>query len=233
MSEPFPSTRWSLVLAARIPDQRGAALEALCRAYWPPVYSFVRRRGHAPDDAADLTQSFFVRILEKDALAGAARDRGRFRSFLLACVKNFLANEWDRAHAEKRGGTMLSFAFPETEEWLGKEPIDIMTPERIFDRCWATTILDRALSTLAAEYERAGRPAMFLRLKPFLLDDSDESLKSAAASLGLTQGALKMTVFRLRRRYRSLIEAEIAGTVHDPAEIQDELHHLRNALQKP
>jgi RNA polymerase sigma factor (sigma-70 family) len=229
----FPTTSWSLVLAAQDGATRRPALESLCGAYWSPVYGFVRRLGNDPDAAQDFTQAFFTRVLEKDAIAAARRDRGRFRSFLLGCLKNFLTNEWDRAHAQKRSGIqpVLPFEFGDAERWLRLEPADHATPERIFERRWAATVLQRGLLTLRGEYERAGQGAMFERLKPLLMAEHNESQRAIAARLGVTEGALKMAMLRLRRRYRKLLEAEIAETVRDPSEIDDEIRHLLAVLQ--
>jgi len=232
-SERFPTTSWSLVLAAKDSATRGAALDFLFTSYWSPVYGFVRRQGNDPETAKDFTQAFFARLLEKDAITAANSDRGRFRSFLLGCLKNFLANEWDRAHAQKRGGdaSMLPFEFDDAERWLRFEPAERDTPERIFERRWAVTVLQRGLLTLRQEYERAGQAALFERLKPLLMAEHHESQRALAARMGMTEGALKMAVLRLRRRYRKLIEAEIAQTVRDPADIDDEIRYLMAVLQ--
>ena len=223
------------MLAARNSATRRPALETLCGAYWSPVYGFVRRQGNDPEAAKDLTQAFFARLLEKDTVASASAGRGRFRSFLLGCVKNFLTNEWDYAHAQKRGGDgpVLSFEFDDTERWLRQEPADRATPEQIFERRWAVTVLQRGLLALRTEYEGAGQGAMFERLKPLLMAEHNESQRTIAARLGMSEGALKMAMLRLRRRYRSLLEAEIAETVRDPAKIDDEIRHLFAALQQP
>jgi RNA polymerase sigma-70 factor (ECF subfamily) len=231
----FPTTSWSVVLAAQDQATRRPALEKLCGAYWSPVYGFVRRLGNDPEAAQDFTQSFFTRLLEKDAIAAARRDRGRFRSFLLGCLKNFLTNEWDRAHAQMRGGDqpILPFEFDDAERWLKLEPADHATPERIFERRWAATVLQRGLLVLRGEYESAGQGALFERLKPLLMAEHDESQRAIATRLGMTEGALKMAMLRLRRRYRALLKAEIAETVHDPSEIDDEIRHLFAVLQQP
>jgi len=224
-----------MVLAAQDHATSRPALEKLCSAYWSPVYGFVRRLGNDPESAQDFTQSFFTRLLEKEAISAARPDRGRFRSFLLGCLKNFLTNEWDRAHAQKRCGDqpVLPFEFDDAERWLRLEPADHATPERIFERRWAATVLQRGLLALRGEYDRAGQGALFERLKPLLMAEHNESQRTIADRLGMTEGALKMAMLRLRRRYRKLLEAEIAETVHDPREIDDEIRRLFEVLQQP
>jgi RNA polymerase sigma-70 factor (ECF subfamily) len=220
------------VLAARDHATRRPALEKLCAAYWSPVYGFVRRQGNDPEAAKDFTQSFFARLLEKDSIAAAQRDRGRFRSFLLGCLKNFLTNEWDRAHAQKRGGEWkLEYDIDDTERWLRLEPADHATPERIFERRWAATVLQRGMLVLRGEYESTGQGAMFERLRPLLMPEAGESQRTIAEKLGMSEGALKMAMLRLRRRYRDILKAEIAETVGHPAEINDEVRYLLAALQ--
>jgi RNA polymerase sigma-70 factor (ECF subfamily) len=227
----FVTTRWSMVVAAGGPSTSGArdALEKLCRTYWYPLYAFVRRQGHGPADAQDLTQAFFARIIEKHGLGGVDRAKGRFRSFLLASMKHFLANEWDRARAQKRGGglqfTSLDAKSAETRYSL--EPADPMTPEKIFDRRWALTLLDEVLSALRREYGVAGNAELFEALKGTLTAEADAApYADVGRALGMSEGAVKVAVHRLRRRYREILRAEIAETVADPGEVEDELKHL-------
>jgi len=227
----FATTHWSVVLAAQREDPARAheALAALCQSYWYPLYVYVRRQGHSPHDAQDLTQEFFARLLEKDWLAGVSRGRGRFRSFLLAAMKHFLANEWDKARARKRGGGQrfvgLDAASAETRYAL--EPPDNVTPERVFERRWAMTLLDQVLARLRAEHAASGKEPLFEALKGALTEGRD-SLPHAelGAKLGLSGGAVKVAVHRLRRRYRELLRQEIAHTVGSEAEVEDELRHL-------
>jgi RNA polymerase sigma-70 factor (ECF subfamily) len=233
----FATTRWSLVLAARgrpSPEAR-AALADLCHVYWYPLYAFVRRQGHTPDEAQDLTQEFFVRLLDRDFFAPVDRAKGRFRSFLLAACKHFLANEHDRARAQKRGGgrAVLSLDFGDAEGRYRLEPADALTPERAFERQWALTLLDQVLARLKAEFIEAGKGPLFERLKGFLAGDrSVGPYERVAAELDMTEGALKVAVHRLRRRYRELLQEEIGRTVSDPNEARDEIADLFAALSR-
>jgi RNA polymerase sigma factor (sigma-70 family) len=231
----FVTTHWSLVLSAGRSDSTHArdALEKLCHTYWPPIYAFVRRQGHNPHDAEDLTQEFFARVLAKNYFAGADRTRGRFRSFLLGSLKHFLANEWDKARAQKRGGgqPVISIDTASVETSCGFEPADNVTPEKIFERRWALTLLDQVLRRLREEYIRDGREKLFDELKPTLTEAS-RTVRYAeiAARLETSEGAVKVAVHRLRQRYRELLRAEIADTVADPGEIEDEIRNLFAAL---
>lgn len=219
----FRTTRWSLVSAAA--GATRDALGELCALYWQPVYGFVRRSGCGPDDALDLTQGFFARILEGEDLARVDRARGRFRSWLLVALQHFLANERRRARAQKRGGgqATISIDARAAEDDYACEPVDLTTPERIYERRWAMTILARVMADLARE-----DGARFERLRPLLT--SDEGYEAVARALGETVGALRVQVHRLRRAYRDRLRAEIARTVAEPREIDDELHHLFAAL---
>ena len=227
----FATTRWSLVAAAKDPAGPHAreALADLCRAYWPPVYAFVRRRGHDRDAAQDLTQGFFARLLEKNDLAVADQARGRFRSFLLAACRHFLANQHDHDAARKRGGgrahDSLDFAAA-----AGREPAGADSPERAFDREWALGLLDRALGELRAEYAGSGRAALFDALKDALAGGADVPHAEKARELGLTEGAVKVAVHRLRQRYRDRVRAAIAETVARPEDVDDEVRDLFAAL---
>lgn len=230
----FATTHWSLVVAARdrASPEAPDALAALCRAYWYPLYAFIRRRGHDADEAQDLTQEFFARLLEKDFLQDVDRERGKFRSFLLAACQHFLCNERDRARAGKRGGgrPVLPLDFPDAEGRYGREPAHQLTPEKLFERRWALTLLERVLARLREESEAAGKVALFERLKGSLVGDpAAGSYAAAAADLGSTEAAVKMAVHRLRRRYRALLEDEIAVTV-GPGQVEEEVRALFAAL---
>lgn len=231
----FTPTHWSVVLAAGRSDSTHAhdALEKLCRNYWFPIYAFVRRQGHAPHDAQDLTQEFFARLLEHNYLADVDRSKGRFRSFLLASLKHFLANEWDKAKAQKRGGgkVLIPIDVANAESSCGFEPADAATAEKLFERRWALALLEHVLKNLREEYVRDGKETLFEQLKPTLTEAS-RAVRYAdiAAQLGTTEGAIKVAVHRLRQRYRELLRAEIADTVASAAEIDDEIRNLFAAL---
>ncbi|MGD0252586.1 MAG: sigma-70 family RNA polymerase sigma factor [Verrucomicrobiota bacterium] len=231
----FVTTHWSVVLTAARSDttRARAALENLCQTYWPPLYAYVRRRGYSPEDAQDLTQTFFARLLERNAVAGVDPAKGRFRSFLLASLKHFLANEWDKAKAQKRGGgqVMIPLDIKSAENSGGFEPADNLTAENIFERRWALTLLEQVLRRLRAEYVRAGRENLFEQLKPTLTETSRTvAYAEIAIRLGTTEGAVKVAVHRLRQRYREVLRAEIADTVANPGEVEDEIRNLFAAL---
>ncbi len=231
-NEQFELTRWSIVRAARgdEPEAR-AALELLCASYWYPVYAFVRRQRQTPHDAQDLTQSFFATLLEKRWLDGVARERGRFRSFLLVSVKHFLANQRDHDRAQKRGGghRPISLDTSSAEIRYAAEPEDNATPDKIFERRWALTLLERVLSQLRSEMAEGGKQALFDELKPMLAGEQS-AYAGIAERLGMTEGAVKVAVHRLRTRYRELIRDEIAQTVGDKNDIDEELRDLMSAL---
>jgi RNA polymerase sigma factor (sigma-70 family) len=234
-SRQFATTRWSLVLAAgqRSSPQSSAALATLCENYWYPLYAYVRRRGHEADEAQDFTQAYFARLLEKNDLAAADPGRGRFRSFLLTSLKHFLANEWDRARAEKRGGgrSLLSIDFGTAEERYRAEPSHDLTPEKIFERRWALVLLENVLARLHDESVQAGKTDSFDRLKGSLTGEQTAvTYGQLAAELNMSEGAVKVAVHRLRRRYRELLRAEIEETVADPQEIDQEIRDLFSAL---
>ena len=233
----FTTTHWSLVLAAAgSADARGReALARLCQVYRYPLYAFVRRQGHGPHDAQDLTQEFFARLLEKDYLGDVDRSKGKFRSFLLAALKHFLSKQWARAKTLKRGGgrTMLPLDTLSAEERYGREPEDNATPERLFERRWAVTLLDQVLTRLSEEYQTKGKGAIFEHLQGCLTGDRDLlPYAELATRLDMTEGAVKVAVHRLRQRYRRVLRDEIAQTVADPAEIDDEIRQLFSALGK-
>ncbi len=231
----FATTRWSLVVAARDRTAPAArqALAELCRLYWYPLYAFIRRQGHPHDRTQDLTQEFFARLLEKDGLASVDRARGRFRSFLLAACRHFLANQGDRERAQKRGGgrRLVSIDFHGAEEQYGCEPAHAETAEKLFERRWALALLEQVLARLRNEYEGAGRGRLFEGLKDRLTGDArGMSHARVAAQLGLSEGAVKVAVHRLRRRYRDLLREEIAQTLDDPGQVEDEIRALFAAL---
>ena len=229
----FPTTRWTLVVAAA--DRQGheaqSALVSLCEAYWYPVYAYIRRRGHAADQAHDLAQEFFVRVLEGRYLDRANPEKGRFRAFMLTSLKFFLADEGDRSRAQKRGGgSVLPLELPSGEERYVREPAHHETPERIFERRWAISALDRVIERLRDEFAQQGRIDHFDRLKVFLLDRDDTPYATLARDMGTSEGALKVAIHRLRKRYRELFRQEIAETVSDPADVESELRYLASAL---
>ena len=230
----FPTTSWTMVTAAAR-DSAGAAqaLADLCEAYWFPVYAFIRRRGHTREEAEDLCQEFFTRTLEQGSLAEARRERGKFRSFLLASVTNFLANEWDRAHALKRGGgnVPLSLDFDASEARYRAEPVDELTPEALFERQWALALLDRVLGRLREEQNYKNQGAPFDRLSRYLTGDGDRgSYSTLAIEQGISETAIRTAVHRLRRRYAELVRCEIAAIVADPNEVEGEIRFLLAAL---
>jgi RNA polymerase sigma-70 factor (ECF subfamily) len=234
--ERFHTTHWSLVAAARdrTSPEAQRALAELCEAYWYPLYAFIRRSGHASEEARDLTQEFFAKLLEKDYLAGVDREKGKFRSFLLTTCKHFLANERDRAAALKRGGacSIHSFDSSDAESRFGKEPFHQMTPDRLYDRRWALMLLQNALGQLRREFQQAGKEAVFERLKGLLTGEKrEERYAEVAAALGITESSVKVSVHRLRRRYGELLREEIGRTLRDPSEIDAEIRDLFVALR--
>ena len=232
---PFVTTQWAVVEAAGGPDttHAQAALEQLCRNYWAPLYHYVRRRGFNPEDAQDLTQEFFARLLEKKYLKLAAQDRGRFRSFLLKSLQHFLVNEWVRGQAQKRGGGRRIRSLDEeaVERLYLEEPSGQLSPESLYDKRWAVTLLDRAMAQLGTDYAAAGKRDLFEKLKRLLLSEgSAEIYRELAGPLGLNEGAVKVAAHRLRQRFRDAVRAEIAQTVATPAEVDEELRCLMSAL---
>lgn len=231
MGARFATTRWSVVLAAaarRAPDS-DAALAALCEAYWYPVYAYLRRDRHSVDDAQDLTQAFFARLLEKNWLEAATPERGRFRSFLLASLKHFVANERDRTRALKRGGGLPMLPLDTGEEQY-REPQDDTTPETLFNRAWAQTLFDRVLARLQEELRQAGKAKLFNELQSHLTDEDEAgSYRDAAGRLGMSEGAVRVAVHRLRRRFRDLLRAEVADGVTLELAIDDEVRYVSAA----
>ena len=231
----FATTRWTVVLAAgqRDAPQAVVALEELCRTYWFPLYSYVRRHGHSREDAEDLTQAFFERLLEKNYLEGISSDKGKFRAFLLMAVKRFLANEWDRANSQKRGGGVqpLSLDWQDADARYQINPADNLSPDKLFDRAWAVTVLERVITRLRDENIAEGKARLYEQLKPFLMTGkSDKPYTQAATALELSEGAVRVAVHRLRRRYRELLRDEIAQTLSDPAQADEEMQALFSAL---
>jgi RNA polymerase sigma-70 factor (ECF subfamily) len=233
----FTTTHWSLVRAAGSDEasltRARKALEELCRAYWYPLYAFVRFRGYSPDDAQDLTQSFFTRIIETGGFAAADPGQGRFRSYLLGAMKHFLANEWHRARAQKRGGgvTFLELDALDPEARYTLEPGRSIDPDAGFDREWARESIARAMERLRTELEARGKGELFEALKGSLTGD-EPARKETASRLGMTEGAVKTSVHRLRQQFRGFLRAEIAETVADPSDVDEEMRHLMAALRR-
>jgi len=229
----FPTTRWTLVIAAGDPHRKEAssALVSLCENYWYPLYAYLRRCGYQADEAQDLTQEFFVRVLEGRYLNRADAAKGRFRSFILTSLKFFAADERDRQQARKRGGgALMPLEFSAGEERYQREPAHDETPERIFERRWALLVLHRVVQKLRNDFVRHGRPEHFERLKVFLLGQSDAPYAALASEMNTSEGALKVSIHRLRKRYRELLREEIADTVANPAEVESELRYLAAVL---
>ena len=234
-SEAFKTTHWSVVLSAGHDSESVArqALEQLCQAYWFPLYAYVRRQGHQPDDAQDLTQEFFARFLERGSFARADRERGRFRTYLLTSLKRFLQEEWRRANRQKRGGgvTFVPLAGEDAENRYAAEPKDELSPDLLYDRRWAEALLERVLVRLRTDYESTGRAAVYAQLQQFLWGRQVEvSYDEMGRQLGLNEGAVKVAVHRLRQRFRDLLREEVAQTVETPEQIGEELRHLLGAF---
>ncbi|MEO1496290.1 MAG: sigma-70 family RNA polymerase sigma factor [Planctomycetota bacterium] len=233
----FETTHWSLVLTAAEGESTDArnALADLCQRYWTPLYGFVRRRGFSVEEAQDLTQGFFAKLIEKDYVGQADRDRGRFRTFLLASLKHFLSHERERQAAQKRGGdrTILSLDFESAEQAYACEPATDVTPEKLFERRWALTVLQQAIESLERDHAEAGRIEEFERYRPFLTGDGDTpSYAQLAAETGKSVEATRVAVHRLRQRFRRSLKAEVSQTVSDPGDAEDELSQLLIALSK-
>jgi RNA polymerase sigma-70 factor (ECF subfamily) len=231
----FATTHWTVVLAAgrRSTPQADLALEELCRTYWYPLYAYVRRHGRSREDAEDLTQAFFARFLEKNYLEGLNSEKGRFRAFLLAALKHFLTDEWDKARAQKRGGgvTTLSLDWQSADTRYQINPADNLSPDKIYDRAWAVTLLERVITRLRDESAAEDKSRLFEQLKPFLMaGKSAIPYAQAAAALALTEGAVRVAVHRLRRRYRELLREEIGQTLSDPAQADEEMRVLFSAF---
>jgi RNA polymerase sigma-70 factor (ECF subfamily) len=231
----FDTTRWSIVVSAaqRSSPESQAALETLCRAYWHPLYAYARRRGYSFEDASDLTQEFFARLLEKGSLLQADRAKGKFRSFLLASLKHFLANQWDKASAQRRGGgrTVVSIDATAADTWYGLQPAHDLTAEKIFERRWALTLLENVLLRLRAEYLSSDKGDLFKALKSAIVEPGEAAAyRDLGSKLGMSEGAVKVAVHRLRKRYRDLLVDEIAHTVASRADVEEELQTLLTAV---
>jgi RNA polymerase sigma factor (sigma-70 family) len=239
-STDFLPTRWTVVIAAaahQASNERAQqALSELAQAYWYPLYAYIRRRGYEPAAAEDMTQEFFAQLIEKRFLESVDRQKGRFRAFLLACVNHFLANERDRARAQKRGGTRKIISLDDGESRYAIENsaqtqgADTMTPERLFERRWALAVLERVLQRLQVEYFHAGHQALFAALKETLTGGVSEGHAEIAAKLGMTAGAVKVAAHRMRRRYREILREEIAHTVATPEDVAEEIAYLLKCL---
>ena len=233
----FPQTRWTLVVTAGQETNADAAqaLEKLCQDYWYPLYCYVRRRGYSPADAEDLTQGFFQHVLVRRDFAMADAARGRFRSFLLTALKHFLADEWDKSQAQKRGGhcTIVSIDQMAAEERFQAEPADDHTPEKCFEQSWAQTVLAQILEKLTEEQRKAGKEDVFRELSPFVAWSTavDSDYSKAAIALGMKENAVRVQVFRLRKRYTEILRREIAQTVASPDDVAREIDDLFNALR--
>ncbi len=225
----FPTTRWTLVLSAGDENTRHQALDWLCRHYWQPIYAFLRRRGHDATAAQDLTQGFLTTFLQRRSIEGADPERGRFRSYLLGALKNYLADchAYDRAAIRGGGAELLPLSFHTVEERYLQTP-DTLSPDSLYERQWALALVERVLDLMRAEQEAAGKVAVFDRLKTFLTGEGD--YHRAADELGMSEGAARVAVHRLRRRYRELLTAEIAETVRDPGDVQNEIRRLIDVL---
>ncbi len=234
-SSRFPTTRWSLVVEAGDPRRKEtrSALTALCERYWYPLYAYLRRRGYSADEAQDLIQEFLVRVLEGRYLHRADPEKGRFRAFLLTSLKFFVADEGDRRRAQKRGGgAVLPLEFGRGEERYQREPSHDETPERIFERRWAFSVLEGVIEKLREEFQQHGRAEHFERLKTFLLGQADVPYAALAAEMNISEGAAKVAIHRLRKRYRDLFRQEIADTVGHPGEVQAEIRYLAEVLAR-
>lgn len=234
-NERFATTNWSVVLAAGGAQSSNArlALSALCELYWYPLYAFIRRRGYDSVEAQDLTQAFFTMVLEKHSFSVADPARGRFRSFLLTALKNFLAKQWREQRSQKRGGNkpLLSINFQDADDRYAQEPEHKLTAELVYDRKWALTVLKITMARLSHDYAAAGKSAIFNAIKGHLSSETPAlSIREIGDSLKMTDGAVKVAIHRLRRRYRDLLRNEIADTVVDPADVDDELRSLFNLL---
>ena len=227
----FLTTRWSVVLQARHENasEAAAALEALCRAYWPPLYAYARRHGHSPHDAEDLTQGFFARLLEKDYLRATDREKGRFRQFLLMAFKRFLANEWDRERRLKRGGgeTLIALDPALAERLYREDAPQSISADAAFERRWALSLLERALTRIRNEFAALGKAHEFGILKPCLTAERGTfSYAELAVALATSQDAARVAVHRLRKRFRQIFREEIAQTLANESDVEEELRHL-------
>jgi RNA polymerase sigma-70 factor (ECF subfamily) len=229
----FATTHWTIVLHAGRSDSTAArdALALLCQTYWYPLYAYVRRRGNSPEDAEDLTQGFFARLLELGSLANVSPEKGKFRSFLLASINHYMSDARDRARAQKRGqGRVVSLDARQAEDRLSREPADALTPEKLFEQKWAMSLLDVVVRRLQQEYKSAGKEPLFLAMRFSIAAEAGEPYAKLAAELGISEPALRVAAHRLRQRYRQLLRDEIARTVATEADVDGEIQHLFQAL---
>lgn len=232
----FTTTQWSVIIAvgADDPDAAKEALGKLCHTYWPPLYAYIRRRGHQPEDAKDLTQEFILRLIETDFFEAADRNKGRFRSYMLTALNHFLANQYAAAKAKKRGGgqSLFSLDVDDAEHRYRESLADDLTPERSFERQWAVAVLEKIVTQLEAEYRENGKRELFQMLRPALSGDKTaKPYGEIAANAGMSEGAVKVAVHRLRQRYRDLLRAEVARTIADPADVEEEIRSLMAAFR--
>lgn len=231
----FATTQWSVVIEAAHDDlaRSTAALEKLCRQYWYPVYAFVRRRGAHKPEAEDLTQAFFTHLLDKETLKKVDRRKGKFRTFLLASLTNFLTNEWDKRQTQKRGGQYQIMSLHEAaEEIYGREPVEPRAPEKLFDRRWALLLVETVLTRLKADYAQQHKSALFEKLESGLTGELDAGWYEAKAKeLDMTEGAVRVALHRLRRRFGELLRAEVGHTVATPREVDEEIRHLFASIE--
>ncbi len=232
----FGQTHWSMVLSAKDKDVPGAeaALEKLCRSYWYPLYAFLRRQGKGPEEAEDLTQGFFVHLLAKDRLQSVHPAKGKFRSFLLACLTNYVNNQREKEQAAKRGGgqVVLSIDASDAEEHYRLEPVDVQDPAKLFERQWASMLIEEVLRQVKEQCASNGKPKLFDALHPFLTGDAERGVyASIATKLGMNEGAVRVAVTRLRNDFRELLFTEVARTVDDPAEVESEIRQLFSAFR--
>jgi len=230
----FVTTHWTVVLAAgqQHTEQSDRALATLCQTYWHPLYTYVRRRGHSPHDAEDLTQDFFARILARNDVATVSPERGKFRAYLLAAINHFLSDEWDKARAQKRGGgRVIHLDSAVAESLYAQGHADGLAPERLFDQRWAITVLEEVYRQLRREYERDGKAALFESLRFSLMGErSAVPYADLAEKLQISEGAVKVAVHRLRQRYRQVLRELVAGTVSAPDEVEEEMRYLLRAV---
>ena len=237
LSPEFPTTRWSVLrqLDASQTQVASAALETLCRAYRYPIYAYLRRAGHTPEDAEDWTQGFFAYLIKRRLANRAAPEKGHFRSFLLGSIKNYISTEQRKLAAQKRGGGqgVVSLDALTVEERYAQEPVAQHTPETLFELSWAREVMARSIAALEREYARSGRERAFALLKPCLYRDADaQSYASIALDLGKSEDSIKTGVLRLRQRFQQCLRAQLIDTVAEPAQVEDELSHLRHVLQR-
>ncbi len=235
-SDPFETTQWSLVIAAGKDSSPAArhALAILCQKYWGPLYAFVRRKNYSVQDAQDITQGFFTQFLERGAIRDICRERGKFRAYLLSALKHYMTDEWRRGQAQKRGGgdVPLSLDFDSAERSYGLQLADEKTPEIIYEERWAMTLLNTVLNNLEQEYYASGKADLFSTLKSHLTgEDTGATYAQLAGALDMTEGAVKVAIHRLRKRFGILLRAEIAQTVADADDVEDEIHHLFSLFQ--